>query len=339
MQAAFSGSGIPWQHNENKNDMRVLFNNIHVELSSPDQAIQTQWARIFAGWPQANNKSAHLILHLELADTLPTLPTTPPFFSDSHHYPGDNGILDVYQVGEEEVLLHFWGGAQIYVPLKTVSQTEPFKATGVILPTVLHDGRFLDVTYTSLAPLFRRHEFYMVHAFAAAKNGRGILIVGPSGSGKTTTGLSLILAGWQLLCNDVLLIQSCADGIIAHPTPDDITIRPQTFTLLPDLLQFVPGGNPLNQVVELMGNDLTNGRWAEPTAIETIYVPKIEGRDRSEKRPLSRALCLAQLMAESIDKWDKQTLPAHINALQTMVHQAQTYTLHLGLDVDKLAIV
>ena len=316
--------------------MHVRFNNIHVHLSSPDAQIQAQWARIFTGWPQAESSSPDIVLYLELANELPNLPKNPPFFSDSNHYPGENGILDVYQVGDEHGLLHFLGGALVNVPLHLPSPTEPLVASGTIMPNVFHNGRFLDITYTSLAPLFRRHGYFMVHAFAAAKNGRGILIVGPSGSGKTTTGLSLILAGWQLLCNDVLLIQARPEGIIAHPTPDDITIRPKTFTLLPELTQFVPEGMSLNKVVDLTGNNLTNGRWAEPTAIEAIYIPKIEEREKSEKRPLSRAVCLAQLMEESIDKWDSQTLPAHINALQTLCRQAQPYTLHLGSDVEQL---
>jgi hypothetical protein len=223
------------------------------------------------------------------------------------------------------------------VPLKPPSPTEPLAATGFITPNVFQDGRFLDITYTSLAPLFRRYGYFMVHAFAADKNGRGVLIVGPSGSGKTTTGLSLILAGWQLLCNDVLLIQNSPEGVLAYPTPDDITIRPKTFTLLPELAQLIPEGKPLNQGIDLVGNDLTNGRWAAPTPVDAIYMPKIEERRESVKRPLSRAVCLAQIMEESVDKWDTQTLPEHINVLQTLVRQAQPYTLHLGANMNELA--
>ena len=316
--------------------MLVCFNDIHVQLLSPDAEIQEQWARLFNGWPQAGIATPDITLRLELTNKLPNLPTSHPIFSDSHRYPGENGVLDVYQAEEEHVLLHFLGGAQVKVPLKPPVPTEPLAAAGWMTPDVFHDGRFLDITYTSLAPLFRRHGYFMVHAFAASKNGRGVLIVGPSGSGKTTTGLSLILAGWQLLCNDVLLIQNSPDGIIAHPTPDDITIRPKTFMLLPELTQFVPAGKSLDQVVDLTGNDLANGCWANATPLRAIYIPKIEERQRSEKRPLSRAVCLAQIMEESIDKWDKQTLSEHINTLQVLVHQAHPYTLHLGSNLNEL---
>ncbi len=316
--------------------MDILFDDIQVQLESPDPEIRAQWTRIFTGWPQGNGRSPHIILKLQLADTLPSLPTKPPFFSDSDRYPGENGILDVYQLEDEYVLLHFLGGAHVNVPLKSASSTEPLIASGKITPNVFQNGRFLDITYTSLAPLLRRHSYFMIHAFAAVQQDHGVLIVGPSGSGKTTTGLALILAGWQLLCNDVLLIQNSPDGILAHPTPDDITIRPKTFALLPELAQFIPPGKPLTPVITLVGHDLTNGRWAAPTPIKAIYVPIIEKRKKSEKRPLSRAVCLAQLMEESIDKWDTDTLSAHINTLQALTHQAQTYTLHLGTNVPEI---
>lgn len=319
--------------------MHILFNDIHVQLASSHQEILSAWTRIFTGWPQITIVSPKIVLKLELVDRLPSLPPFPPFFSDSDRYPGDNGILDVYQVEDEHVLLHFLGGALVKVPLKPASSNEPFVATGQITDTVFHDGRFLDVTYTSLAPLFRRFGYYMVHAFAAARDDYGVLIVGPSGSGKTTTGLNLILNGWQLLCNDVLLIQDTPDGIIAHPTPDDITIRPKTFKLLPELAKYVPEEAQLDQVVELVGHDLTNGRWAAPTPLRAIYIPKIKAGEGSEKRPLSRAICLAQLMAESIDKWDTHTLPAHTDALQSLVSQAQTYSLHLGSNVSSLPLI
>lgn len=317
--------------------MQILFNDVQVQLNSTDAEIKAQWARIFSGWPQMPlTGSPAIVLNLERDSDLRPLPETAPFFSDTQHHAGNDGILDVYQAENNSVLLHFLGGAQVNVPLNPPAATAPLTAVGTITPNVFQNGRFLDVTYTSLAPLLRRHGYFMVHAFAAVQNGRGVLIVGPSGSGKTTTGLSLILAGWQLLCNDVALIQNTPAGIIAHPTPDDITIRPKTFTLLPELAQFVPDRRPVDEIVGLVGNDLTNGRWAEPTAINAIYMPKIEARERSEKRPLSKAICLAQLMEESVDKWDTETLPAHLNTLQTLVHQAQPYTVYLGSNVNEL---
>lgn len=317
--------------------MRIPFNDILVQFSSPDAAIEAQWARLFAGWPSAEEDAfIDITLHLELADALPALPASPPFFSDAQRYPGEAAILEVYQAEGECVILYFLDGAWVKLPLAWPAN-KPLTANGVITANVLTNGRFLDVVYTSLAPLFRRFGYYMVHAFAAVKNGRGVLIVGPSGSGKTTTGLSLVLAGWQLLSNDVLLIQDCPAGIIAHPTPDNITIRPYTLTLLPELAALALPNQPLNRGVVLTGNDLTNGCWAAPSPIERIYIPQVEGeREQSEKRPLSRAVCLAQIMAESIDRWDGATLEAHSLILQKLCQQVQAYTLHLGSNVSKL---
>jgi hypothetical protein len=315
--------------------MHLLFGQTHVQLSSSSSYIQAWWTQFFTGWPRARSTSPDIVLHLDLSDKLPALPKSEPFFSDSQHYPGDKGILDVYHAGKDNVLLHFVDGAQIEVPLSSTTM-KPMVANGVVVQDVFRNGRFLDITYTSLAPLFRRHGYFMIHAFAAVKNGSAILIAGPSGSGKTTTGLSLILAGWRLLSNDVLLIRPAATGVIACPTPDDVTIRPKSFVLLPELVKFVPNKTSLEQIVTLTGYDLTNGQWGQPSLVKAIYIPQIEAREESEARPLSRAVCLAHLMEESVDKWDTQTLSAHIDALQTLCRQAQTYTLHLGSNAGNL---
>ena len=66
---------------------------------------------------------------------------------------------------------------------------------------------FEDLTTLALAPLLRRLGLFMIHAFTAALSGKAVMFVGPSGSGKTSCGLALASAGWQILANDVALMQ------------------------------------------------------------------------------------------------------------------------------------
>jgi hypothetical protein len=199
----------------------------------------------------------------------------------------------------------------------------------------MRHGRFEDITFTSLAPLLRRAGYFLVHAFAAAKDGQGVLSGGPSGSGKTTTGLSLLLDGGQLLANDVLLLQQRADGVYALPTPGAIGIRPPTLRLLPKLRELVGDLSGSGQI------DVTPSlfdwvQWAEPVRVTAVYFPQIESRPQSRLEPQNRAICLAQLMAESVDQWDKAMLLDHMAILQQISQQAAPYILHLGQDAAEL---
>ncbi|MCP4423902.1 MAG: hypothetical protein GY803_05365, partial [Chloroflexi bacterium] len=214
--------------------MFLALHDLTILLESDAAAINQQWRRLFMGWPLTPEAQSppDMGLRLALAAALPPLPDSPPFFTDN------DGILAVYQNQEGFVKLHYLDGALMNAPVYAGTPDAMPEAAGVLTQQALDYGRFEDITFTSLAPLLRRRGFFLAHAFAAAKNGRAALIVGPSGSGKTTTGLSLLLAGWKLLSNDVLLLQERPDGIYALPTPGTIGIRPQTLDLLPKLRDF-----------------------------------------------------------------------------------------------------
>ena len=313
--------------------MYLQLHDLHIDLQSNDALIQKAWQQLFHGWFTPATDQAikpDISLFLTLIKELPMPPSAPPFFRDSDLKPDETGILSVYQGKKGTVLLHFLDGAWITVPLNGLTA-----ANGVLIQQAMAHGRFEDITFTSLAPLLRRAGYFLVHAFAAVKDGRGILIVGPSGSGKTTTGLSLLLNGWKLLANDVLLLQDRPDGVYALPTPGAIGIRPPTLTLLPQLRELVGDLAGSGQV------DVTPAlydwvEWGEVVKVTAVYFPHIESRPQSKLAPLNRAVCLAHLMTESADQWDAAMLPAHMDILQKLSQQATPYTLHLGPDVERL---
>jgi hypothetical protein len=189
-----------------------------IELNSPDAVIMAGWRRLLAGWVSDEMAERPLPIRftLRLTDQLPA-PVGPLLFDDRAAHPERPAILAVHGAGEGAVLLHFHQAAQVVVPLDGSTEI-----VGMMVASALGNGRFEDITYTSLAPLLRRNGYFLLHAFAAARDGQAALLVGASGSGKTTTGLSLLLAGWQLLSNDVVLLQARPEGILApesHPPP------------------------------------------------------------------------------------------------------------------------
>ena len=317
--------------------MRIHLDQVVVDLASDNNHLIAEWERLFEGWLTTSNPSPPAIIRLTLqaCRQLPALPPDPPFFRDNL-LPDGSGILSVYRQPQNHVLLHFLDGALVGVPLDPLADNKNPEAHGKVTAQALQNGRFEDVTFTSLAPLLRRQGYFLVHAFAAARNGRCVLIVGATRSGKTTTGLNLLLNGWDLLSNDVVMLRHQAEGIYAYPTPGDVGIRRHTFNLLPQLATCLPSKYPTDQAINISGQQLINGRWAKPCIVNAIFLPKIITGNHSKVIPLPRAVCLAHLMQESIDRWDEPCLQAHINILQHLCKQVNTFSLNLGQDMAQV---
>lgn len=317
--------------------MHLVLHNLHIELTSNSSAVCTEWQQLFQGWLAPTAAVTHIQLSLDLQEQLPPLPETPPYFSDTHYLPDEVGILSVYRNGESGVWLHYLDGALVHVPLQTDLQKTVIE--GIMTPRAMTYGRFEDVIFTSLAPILRRHGYFLAHAFAASKDGRCALIAGATQSGKTTTGLNLLLNGWQLISNDTVLLQQRDQVVYALPTPGIVNIRPKTLTLLPELRPLLASKSPIYGQYNVTGEELVNGRWSQPCPITEIYFPHIEQRSHSQRYGRNRAISLAHLMTESMDRWDEDTLQAHSRLLQCLVQQASAYEIHLGQDMTQIPLL
>lgn len=312
--------------------MYLQLHRFTIHLDSEDTAVTQEWQRLFAGWLVTDPPQVDMNLQLKLADELPPLPASAPIFTDSRPLPDDVGVLSVYAAEPGAVWLHYLEGALVHTPLGTTAS--PPTMRGIVAPSALTYGRLEDITFTSLAPALRRQGYYLVHAFAAAKNGTAVLIVGASGSGKTTSGLSLLLGGWRLLANDILLLESRADGLYALPTPGGVSIRPATFDLLPALKKWLI---PQDGQVSLSGQQLSRGQWAEPSRAVLLLLPEIEAtRPCSQLQPANRAVALVRLLEESADRWDAAALDGHVDVMEQLSQQTAVYHLLLGQDVANL---
>lgn len=313
--------------------MILSLHQLGIELSSNSEIVCQQWQQLFQGWLKPTASPVDVRLHLSLEAQFPPLPEASPYFSDAQHLPDGVGILSVYRDGETGVWLHYLDGALVRVPLHSAAAAA---IEGRMVAKVLDYGRFEDVTFTSLAPVLRRRGYFLVHAFAARKNGRCALIIGTTNSGKTTTGLNLLLNGWQLMANDIVLLQQRERVVYALPTPGIVNIRPRTLDLLPGLRPLLSDKHPIYGQYNIIGEELVNGRWGEPCPVTHIYFPYIEQREQSTLHHRNRAVALAHLMAESMDRWDEETLQDHINLLQRLVRQVQAYEIHLGQDMPQI---
>ena len=178
--------------------------------------------------------------------------------------------------------------------------------------------------------------FFLVHAFAAVKNDKAVLIVGESGSGKTTTGLGLTSHGWRYLANDVLIISEENGSIYAWPTPGGIGLNSESYPLLTNLPARHDGQAIVPGKHYSTASRFTEG-WASSSApIGQILFPIIEEGSEIRLQPVVGSVTLARLMEGSIDRWDTQNLEIHMRILKMLSGQARGYDLHLSRDLGHL---
>ena len=276
---------------------------------------------------------ATLLLTAHLVSELPPLPECDPIFIDNHQddYGGNYCILHAFRPKPTTTVLHFLDGGIAKLSDTTIELW--------LTASIFESGRFEDITLVALQPWLRRNGRYLIHASGVVLDDHALLTVGSSGSGKTTTCLNLTLNGWQMLANDVVLVEDRGDQLIAWPVPDNITIRPKTFTLLPQLRTFPFGDQTINRHGQpedkLPAAVLVGENWAVPSPVRVICFPTIVDQRETTFAPQMSAIALALLMQESIDLWDESAFDTHTQVLDRLTRQATCVAATLGDDLDE----
>lgn len=307
------------------------------EFISEETAVLDQCQRLF-GDRFVPEIITHIDLRVELVvgDKLPALPQEPPITTEQ--FP-EGGLMYVYPRGNDHVALYLTRSHGLVMDVTGLKGQATPSVRIWMRKVALVDGGLEDVTMFALAPFLRRNGSFLMHAFSAATKNEAVLFVGTSGSGKTTTGLSVVANGWHFLANDVSVLRPQAEGILAFPAPGCFNIHPNTLKLLPNLALDSAAFNevygkyeiPVDELVSFLG-----GEGKRPFPVRAICLLQQQPSFSHEILPLSPAIALAQIMEESIDRWDTQTFDAHIEVLEQVVRQAACYQLRLGQDVAGL---
>jgi len=76
----------------------------------------------------------------------------------------------------------------------------------------------------------RAHQYLIIHAGVAEKNGRAAILPAPPGSGKSTLTAALMLSGWRLLSDELTLIDR-KTGLV-QPLPRPVSLKNQSIDII-----------------------------------------------------------------------------------------------------------
>ncbi|NWG76450.1 MAG: HprK-related kinase A, partial [Rubrivivax sp.] len=74
------------------------------------------------------------------------------------------------------------------------------------------------------------HQYLIIHAAVAEKNGRAAILPAPPGSGKSTLTAGLVLSGWRLLSDELTLIDR-KTGLL-QPLPRPVSLKNQSIDII-----------------------------------------------------------------------------------------------------------
>lgn len=303
--------------------------NLHgrtIEGHTNDDALARAWAQSFASLPPGH-AAPEIVCRLDVTTAVPGAPTREPDFRQ--------GDLLRYYVDGTRVTAYFPRYGALYLDL------EAGTTSGALVPDAVETyGVLEDMVAISLTPHLRRHDFFLVHAFAAAPSvGAGAaLIVGSMGAGKTTTGMALLDAGWKLLSNDSPIV--AGDGSIRH-YPGVLAAYPDTFARFPTTAVLATqqparhGRRKLIVTAESIWPDV----WLDQAAPGAIFFPQIEERGAHALTPLNPLQTLQRLLPHAVEQWDRPMIPRHLAVLRQLVERAPGYVLHLSPNVREIPAV
>ena len=304
--------------------MRWDLHELIIEGITNNASLEASWHASFASRP-ISSADPHLHCRLDVVSAVPPAPPGEPHFRQ--------GDLLHYYVNNDDVVAHFPRFGQLHLNLAEGT------TIGHIVSAALDTyGVLEDLIAISLSPHLRRRGLFLVHAFAAALNGRAVLLVGGIGAGKTTTGMSLLNAGWHLLSNDSPILAQ--NGIVLS-YPGLLAAYPETFGRFVATNHLTKEASAQNgrQKITVAAEQIWPQTWLDQAPIGAICFPQIEQRPHHDLEPLTPSAALTRLLPHAVEQWDKAMIPQHLKILRQLVEAAPAYLLRLGPDVLGISAV
>jgi hypothetical protein len=306
---------------------RYLLDGLAIAVSGEPSPLRERLDTRLGSLPRASGRTPDLTFDVEVThaprSTLPRLEgeARPIYESPAGTY--------LYFSASDELVLDYAGVAVAHARPLTGRTT----IRAIARPEAIEVAAHLMFTLPLIEALKRRGRF-VVHAAAVASRERCALIAGSTGSGKSTLALVCAYAGMDLLSDDLVFLERRADGLIAHPFPDEIDIGSGTASLLPELARYrgdpsFPLGKraiPLDQVTT------SRTGWSPPPA--AILFPVVTRGPVSRLRPMTADDAL-EALAGNVLATERAASQAHLDALGVLATSCPSYRMEVGRDIDE----
>jgi hypothetical protein len=294
------------------------FHHLIIEGKTNDASLEASWRRSFSSRPVATAEP-DITYQLDIVGAIIPPPDGQPQFTHQE-------MLSYYIV-DGLVVAHFPRYGRLELDL-TAGTTN-----GWIVRDALDTyGVLEDIIAIGLSPHMRRRDMFLIHAFAAACNGRAAILVGGVGAGKTTTGMSLLNAGWRLRSNDSPILTQSGD-VLSYPGV--LAAYGDTFGRFPGTVHLADKAPDKKgrAKITIKAEEAWPGIWLDQAPAGAIFFPQIESRSDHQLEQLPAPEALRRLLPHAVEQWDRAMIPRHLGLLRNLVEKTPAYILRLGPDV------
>lgn len=183
--------------------------------------------------------------------------------------------------------------------------------------------------FSALSWFLDRRGALVLHAAMVGRDGEGLVLLGASGSGKSTAAAAGLLAGWELLSDDLVVVRAGTDVPDAFGIPKRVTVGRQVAERIARSLPELPADDRDRQM--LPETVLTTG-WRPVRALVRVGHHRSDG----EVRALSLAESLADLVPSFLEAERPESLRRQLPLLSALASRPGFLLAHAADPDDRL---